>query len=396
MKVVIAPDKFKGSLNVVEVAASIAAGVSHAIPGATVDQCPLADGGEGFVLALTTAMKGSFVTRRVTGPLPEMRIDATFGIVEAAGEIRRKTAVIEMASASGLALLPPHLRDPLATTTFGTGELIRHAAELNCTRILLGIGGSATTDAGIGCAQAAGCHVILQSGQYASITEPLCGRDLPDVLMIKSHRGSPVDGVEIIVAGDVTNPLLGPTGCAAIYGPQKGASPETVLWLDAELRALATRLGLLDLADTPGSGAAGGLGFGMLAFFSASLESGIDLVLNTTRLRERLTNADLCFTAEGRIDHQSAFGKTTSGVARLCAELGVPCVVIAGSIERGLDMNQFDFSAVLSICDGPMTLDEATRDAAPLLRHAASNATRLFDARLSTKITSEKAPKSPT
>jgi glycerate 2-kinase len=373
MKLVIAPDKLKGSLDVVQVATAIAKGATKS-PGVVVDQVPQADGGEGFVHAMTAALNGTLVTRTVTGPLPEMQVNATFGV---AGH----TAIIEMASASGLALLPAHLRNPLATTTFGTGQLIKFAVEMDCTHILLGIGGSATTDAGVGCAQAAGCHVILQSGQYASPSEPLCGRDLPDILMVKNHRGSRVDGIDITVACDVTNPLFGPTGAAKIYGPQKGASPADVEFLDTQLQQLAARCNLLEQANTPGAGAAGGLGFGLLAFLNASLKPGIDLVLEATQLKKRLQGADLCITAEGRLDSQSSFGKTTSGVAKLCHELNVPCIAIAGSIERGLDLNALHLTAAFSLCDGPITLDDASTHAAELLERCAESVVRTMTRR---------------
>src|SRR5437763_14852044 len=225
MRLVIAPDKFKGCLSADEVARAIADGARRADPSIEIDSCPLADGGEGTVAALVAATGGTLVTRRVTGPLPEMKVDATFGVLgDRPGEPR--TAVVEMAAASGLALLRPDQYDPLATTTFGTGELIRAAAEMGVRNILLGIGGSATVDGGIGCAQGAGLPVLLRDGEPTSPTEPLCGRDVERVELVKHGRGSPVDGVTITVACDVTNPLFGPPGAAPVFGPQKGATPD--------------------------------------------------------------------------------------------------------------------------------------------------------------------------
>jgi glycerate kinase len=298
MKVVVAPDKFKGSLTAPQASGAIAAGVRRADPSGVIDECPLADGGEGTVAALVAATGGRFETRRVTGPLPEMKVDATFGIL---GD--RRTAVVEMAAASGLALLKEADRDPLNTTTFGTGELLVAAARLGVDRIVLGIGGSATVDGGLGCAQACGLPVILQEGQPVSPTEPLCG----------------------------------PNGAAAVFGPQKGATPQQVAWLDEALRKLAERTGKLAEAKAPGAGAAGGLGFAMLAFFGASLERGAGIVIEATKLRERLEGADLCITGEGRLDSGSLGGKAPVAAARLCRELSVPCVALVGSVGLGAE-----------------------------------------------------------
>ena len=225
------------------------------------------------------ATNGRILTRRVTGPLPEMKVDTSFGIL---GD--GKTAVVEMAAASGLALLEAEDRNPLNTTTFGTGELLVAAAEQGVRQIILGIGGSATVDGGIGCAQACGLPVILEGGGPVCATEPLCGRDLDSVILIKHGRGSPVERVKITVASDVSNPLYGPDGAAAVFGPQKGATAQQVRWLDDALRGLALRTGKLDQAARPGAGAAGGLGFGMLAFLGARLQSGAQIMIEATRL----------------------------------------------------------------------------------------------------------------
>jgi glycerate kinase len=374
MRIVIAPDKFKGSLGAAAVAAAIARGVRGVAPDVVIDCCPVADGGEGTVAALVAATGGRFESRRVTGPLPERKVDADFGVL---GDSR--TAVIEMAAASGLALLAPGDRNPLHTTTFGTGELLNAAAALGVEQILLGIGGSATTDAGVGCAQACGLPVILEGGEPVSPTEPLCGRDLDSIVLIKHGRGSPVERVKITVACDVTNPLYGPTGAAFVFGPQKGASPQEVRQLDESLRRLARRLGKTREAEVPGAGAAGGLGFGMLAFFNATLRSGVEIVLEAVKLRQRLTGADLCITGEGRLDGQSLHGKAPVGVARVCRSLGVPCVALAGSIGEGAEAALAEgLTACLPLHDGSLSLEQSMREAPQLLEHAAAEAVRNF------------------
>jgi glycerate 2-kinase len=374
MKIVIAPDKFKGCLSAADVALSIAAGLRRVRGDVQIDICPMADGGEGTVATMVAATRGRLITRRVTGPLPEMKVDATLGIL---GD--GQTAVIEMAAASGLALLRPEDRNPLNTTTFGTGELIAAAVKEGVRRVILGIGGSATTDGGIGCAQACGFTVLLKDGEQTSMTEPLCGSDLEKVLMIKHGRGEVTNGIDISVACDVTNPLFGPSGAAPVFGPQKGATPDMVRWLDDQLRGLAERTGKLAEAATPGAGAAGGLGFGMMAFFGAKLRSGVDLIADQVKLKDRIAGASLCFTGEGRIDGQSADGKTAAGVARICRDAGVPCVALVGSIGDGAErMHDEGVTAYFSICDRPMGLEEACGDVKRLLEDSAENSLRLW------------------
>jgi glycerate kinase len=340
-----------------------------------IDLCPLADGGEGTVAALVAATGGKIFTRRVTGPLPEMKVEATFGLL---GD--GQTAVVEMSSASGLALLKAEDRNPLNTTTFGTGELLVAAAETGARHIILGIGGSATTDGGIGCAQACGLPVILEGGEPVAPTEPLCGRDIDSVVLIKHARGGPLDRVKITVACDVTNPLFGPNGAARIFGPQKGASPQDVATLDTSLQHLAERLGKLSEANTPGAGAAGGLGFGMLAYFGATLRSGIDIVLDATQFDERLRGVDLVLTGEGRMDAQTLDGKVVAGVALRCKAAGVRCVALIGGVGEGAE-KLFDhgLTSYFAIVDRPMSLDEAMRDAPSLLEQAARNVIRTLE-----------------
>lgn len=363
MKIVLAPDKFKGCLPAREVAEAMARGVRSVVSDALIDVCPVADGGEGTVNALVTATGGRTETRRVTGPLPEMKVNATFGVL-GDGE----TAVVEMAAASGLHWLKPDERDPLATTTFGTGELLVEAAKLGVRQIILGIGGSATVDAGLGCAQACGLPVILEGGEPVAPTEPLCGRDLPSVVLVKHGRGSPVERVRLVVACDVTNPLYGPNGAAPVYGPQKGATPEVVRWLDDELRALAERLGKTAEANTPGAGAAGGLGFALLAWFGATLRSGVEIVIEATGLEKRLAGVDLCITGEGRLDASSLHGKAPIGVARLCRRLSVRCGAVVGSVGDGAEAARAEgLSDYRAVQDGTIGLDESMRRAAELI-----------------------------
>ena len=374
MRILLAPDKFKGCLTAKDVAEAMAEGIRRVIPEAQIDLCPMADGGEGTVSALVAATNGKLLTRRVTGPLPEMKVDATFGML---GD--RQTAIVEMAAASGLALLSNSQRDPMATTTFGTGELLMAAAEAGATRVILGIGGSATVDGGVGCAQACCLPVLLEDGEPVSPTEPLCGRDLDSILMIKHGRGSPIERMQITVACDVVNPLFGPNGAAVIFGPQKGAIPQQVKQLDDSLHRLAERTGKLEAANTPGAGAAGGLGFGMLAWFGATLASGVRTVIDAVDLPSRLRQVDLCITGEGKLDEQTMHGKTPIGVARAAKKAGVPCIALAGSLGAVPETFRAEgLNAWFSICPGPMTLEQSMSDARRLLAEAAATAVSLF------------------
>jgi glycerate kinase len=287
-----------------------------------------------------------------------MKIDATFGILGDGA-----TAVVETAAASGLALLDEADRNPLRTTTFGTGELLLAAAEMGVSRIILGLGGSATVDGGVGCAQACGLPVILEGGEPVAPGEPLVGGDVERVVLIKHGRGSPIEKVRIVAACDVTNPLLGPSGAASVYGPQKGASPQQVRQLEAALEQLARRTGKLEFANLPGAGAAGGLGFAMAAYFGAELRPGIEIVMDAVHLRQRLTGADLCLSGEGRLDRSSLSGKTVSGVARICREMRIPCIAIGGLVEVGVD---FPFEAV-GIGDGTIGLENSMQNASELI-----------------------------
>ena len=372
MKVIVAPDKFKGSLSAPDAARAIGRGVARADPDATIDLVPMADGGEGTVEALVEATGGEYREEPVTGPLGEPVL-ARYGRL---GDGR--TAVIEMASASGLVLVPHDRRDPLRASTFGTGEVIRSAAEDGIVRLIVGIGGSATNDGGAGLAQALGFRLLDADGRdlppgggSLDRLDRIIGAD-PDLLL----------GVTVEVACDVDNPLCGPRGASRIYGPQKGASPSQVETLDANLahfaRIIERDLGVA-VADRPGSGAAGGLGAGMIAFARGVLGPGVSLVIDAVKLPDRLRGADLCLTAEGALDGSSTFGKTAVGVARMARSLGCPTLALAGSIGPGAeDVLLEGIDAYLSLCPGPITLEEAMTRASELLEAAAEQATRAF------------------
>lgn len=373
MRVVIAPDKFKDCLDAIQVADAIAAGIRRVDPDIVIDKCPMADGGEGTVQALVAATSGRIVSFQVTGPLPRMKVDAPVGLL-GDGSI----AVVEMASASGLHLLQPHQRDPTRTTSYGTGQLLREAANLGARRIILGLGGSATIDAGIGCAQAWGATFTLSTGTaHGEGDRRLVGGDLLSLHSLPGQLPLDTHGIEFIVACDVGNPLLGPDGAAPIFGPQKGATPEQIDDLEAGLEHLVKLTGRQDLAVLPGAGAAGGMGFGMMVFFNASLRSGIDIVIEAVNLRDRLRYADLCITGEGRLDLQTQAGKTVWGVSQLCRQLHVPCIALAGSIAEDFQtVNDQGPTAWFSIMPGPTTLADAIIHAPELLSRAAENVLR--------------------
>jgi glycerate kinase len=367
MRILLAPDKFKSSLTAPQVCAAMGAGLRARYPDAEIDACPVADGGEGTVAALITATAGRMETTRVTGPRCDMQVDASFGVLG-----NQTTVVIEMAAASGLALLDPRDLDPATTTTFGTGQLLLAAARLGAREIILGIGGSATLDAGVGCCQACGMPIILEDGP-ADPREPLLGADLRRIVLIKRGRGGALDRVRITVACDVTNPLFGADGAARIFGPQKGATPGQVEEFDALHHRLAERCGKLSEAAAPGAGAAGGLGWAMLSFFDATLRPGFEIVADAVRLRDRLRGADLCLTGEGRLDASSLSGKAAVGVARICKELKIPCIAIVGSAGPGADLALREgLTAIIPIQTPNLPLDDAIAHAPSLIESVAA------------------------
>ncbi|WP_264843281.1 glycerate kinase [Caldinitratiruptor microaerophilus] len=384
MRVVIAPDSFKGSLSAIAAAEAMAAGVRRVFPEAETVLTPLADGGEGTVDAILAATGGERIRVTVTGPLGDP-VDAFFGIVGGG-----RTAVIEMAAASGLTLVPPERRDPRRTTTRGTGELIRAALDRGCREIVLGIGGSATNDGGAGMAQALGARLLDRAGREIGPG----GAELARLERIDVSGLDPrLRDVRIRVACDVDNPLTGPRGASAVYGPQKGATPEMIAELDAALgrwgEILARDLGR-EVSGVPGAGAAGGLGAGLLAVAGARLERGIDLVMDTVGFERRLEDAWLVLTGEGRTDAQTLHGKVPLGVARAAVRRGVPVVVISGSLGPGAEaLLDRGVSALLSIVPGPIPEAEAMARAAEFVTEATARALRLV--RLGADLTSRAA-----
>lgn len=373
MRVVIAPDKFKGSLSAPAVAEAMRRGVLAASPDAEIESVPMADGGEGTVEALISATGGSYRDVEVTGPLGRP-VRARFGLL-GSGDV----AVLEMAAASGLVLVPEAERDPRATTTRGTGELIRSAIEAGAREILIGIGGSATNDGGAGMAQALGYRLLDEEGRELG---PGGGALARLARIDASERPPEPAGVSFSVACDVDNPLCGPRGASAIYGPQKGATPDVVAELDANLAHLAAiierDLGI-DIRDLAGAGAAGGLGAGLVAFAGGTLRRGVELVIDAVGLDARLDGADLCLTGEGALDASSAHGKTAVGVARLARSRGIPTLALAGTLGTGVEMVDGEgIDAYFSICPGPMSLEVAIGRADRLIERATTQVVRAF------------------
>lgn len=375
MKVVVAPDSFKGCLSAAEVARAIARGVRAALPHAQIILVPMADGGEGTVRSLIAATNGKLLRRSVIGPLGNT-VRAEFGVL---GD--GKTAVIEMAAASGLPLVPPHKRNPLVTTTYGTGQLIAAALDLGCRKLIIGIGGSATNDGGAGMAQALGAKLLDARGRRL----PSGGGGLARLAKIDvSGMHAAAKKAEFLVACDVDNPLTGPRGASAVYGPQKGATPAMVKVLDRNLRHFA-RIVARDLGKrvdrVPGAGAAGGLGAGLMAFLDAQLRSGTEIVVEAVGLRRKVQGAALVITGEGAVDAQTAFGKTVAGVARVAKEAGAVVVVLAGSLGKGYQTcARAGVDGFFAITSGPMALERAVRQAPGLLEDCARNVVLLFAA----------------
>lgn len=373
MRVVICPDSFKECLTAPEAAEAIAHGWRRVRPDDDLDLAPMADGGEGTVDALVTATGGQFVDVEVTGPLGG-RVVARYGLLDGGA-----TAVIEMAAASGLALAPPDARDPRVATTRGTGELMRHAIARGARRLIVGIGGSATNDAGCGMAQALGFALLDEADAELAPG----GAALARLHRIDATRALPeLAACEVWVACDVDNPLCGPRGASRVFGPQKGAAADAVDELDAALAhwaAIAQRDLGAPVRDIPGAGAAGGLGAGLMAFAGASLHPGVALVAQANHLERRIADARLVLTGEGRIDGQTAHGKTPLGVARIAAAHGVPVVALAGALGDGWKaLHDLGFHAIMSISPGPISLAESMARAAELLSDAGETVARLW------------------
>jgi glycerate kinase len=368
MKIVIAPDSFKESLSAVAVAAAIEAGFREIFPDADYLCVPVADGGEGTVEAMTAATGGTTLVETVTGPLGRP-VAAVWGMT-GDGEI----AVVEMAAAAGLTLVAAAERDPRLTTTRGVGELVRAALDRGCRRFVLGIGGSATNDGGAGLAQALGARLLDGDGRDL----PAGGAALARLARIDVSGLDPrLAACVFDVACDVDNPLVGPLGASAIFGPQKGATPAMVAELDAALAhyaaIVARDLGVA-VAALPGAGAAGGLGAGLVAFLGGRLRPGAEIVTTALGLDAAVADADLVITGEGRIDGQTAHGKTPVGVARVAAGHGRPVIGIAGSLGPGAaTVHAHAIDAVFAVLPRPCRLDEALAEATDNLRTTARN-----------------------
>ncbi len=388
MRVVIAPDKFKGSLSASEAARAMAQGVLIAVPEAEVDICPMADGGEGTVEVIASVAGAELREAKVRGPLPGQEVVARWAYVPSGdftrsgeagedfhelGSAAKPTAVIEMAQASGLSLVLPEERDPMVATTFGTGELILEALDAGCAQVIVGAGGSATVDGGTGMAAALGYRFLDAKGREV----PPGGAALETVNKIDASGRDPrVARTRFFVASDVDSPLTGPRGAARVFGPQKGATPEQVASLDRGLNNLGRIIGErgVNVLDLPGAGAAGGLGGGLVAFCGASIVSGAQAVAEAVGLPAKVAGADLVLTGEGSYDSQTARGKAPAYVAAIAREAGVPVVVVAGRVE--VDEKE---SAIPAFCvvPGPMSLEDAMKDAGLLVKTGTARLLRL-------------------
>ena len=373
MKVVIAPQSFKGSISALDAARAMEQGVKRVVNDAETVLVPVADGGDGTLETLVDATEGDIRSAKVTGPTGAP-VEAEWG---ALGD--GESAMIEMARTSGLALLSLDERDPLRTTTYGLGEIIREALDAGFRSFIVGIGGSATNDGGAGMAQALGVRLLDESGNDL----PPGGAALADLRKIDmSGLDTRAAASQFSVACDVSNPLTGPEGASAVYGPQKGATPDLVEQLDDALGNFAEVVERdigRSIKYVPGSGAAGGLGGGMMAFLDGSLRAGVDIVLDQVGLDEQLEGADLVITGEGQLDFQTVYHKAPIGVAWLAKERGIPVIAISGSLGQGFeDVHPEGIEAVASIVCAPMSLDEASTRAGELIADAVAEAMRFM------------------
>ncbi|TCT14176.1 glycerate kinase [Bibersteinia trehalosi] len=373
MKIIIAPDSFKESLTALEVANAIEQGFKHVFPYAEFCKVPMADGGEGSVKSLVDATNGSLVEVEVTAPLGN-KTTAFFGL---SGD--KQTAFIEMAAASGLHLVPFEQRNPLITTTFGTGELIKAALDYGVKKIILGIGGSATNDGGVGMLQAVGFSFKNAKGEEIGFG----GGALNQIDTISLEKRDPrLTQVEFEVACDVDNPLCGERGAAAVFAPQKGATASMVTLLDNALTHFANivRQKLdIEIADKAGAGAAGGMGAGLLLLPKVQLKAGVQIIIEATNLAEKIQNADLVITGEGRMDAQSIAGKTPIGVAKLAKQFGKPVIAIVGCLRDDYPVvYQHGIDAVFPIIRQLGSLDEILKSGRENLTSSAENVARLI------------------
>jgi len=373
MKIIIAPNAFKETLSAVEVADCIEQGIKRIWPETTIEKFPLADGGDGTVDALVSAMGGKIIAREVTGPLGE-KVRAESGLL---GD--EMTAVVEMASASGLRLVPLQKRNPLRTTTYGTGELIKACLDRGAKKIIVGVGGSATVDGGAGMAMALGAKLLDKFGKPIESG----GEGLKDLFRIDcSQLDSRIKRTKFIVASDVDNPLFGKRGAARVYAAQKGATLKMVGELEKYLtnfaRVIEKDLGV-EVANLPGAGAAGGLGAGSVAFLNARIKQGVDIVIKAWGLNEKMKNADLVFTGEGSIDRQTLYGKVPFGVAKIAKKYGVPVIAIAGNVEDGAYiLLEYGIEAIFSTTPRIMTLAEIRKNPGQLITNTVEQIMRIY------------------
>lgn len=354
MKVVVAIDSLKGSLSSLEAGEAIKSGVLNAIPDAEVCVRPLADGGEGTVEALALGMGGELKTVEVTGPLGK-KVNCLYGILE-----ESKTAILEMSGAAGITLVADEERNPLHTTSYGVGEVIKDAIANGCRHFIVGIGGSATNDGGIGMLQALGYGMLDKNGNQV----PFGAKGIKEIVTITDDQVIPeLKECSFRIACDVTNPLCGERGCSAVYGPQKGATPEMVkkmdAWLSDYAKLVAAKYEKAD-AEYPGTGAAGGMGFAFLAYTNAVLESGIKIILEETKLEDYVKDADIVITGEGRLDGQTAFGKAPIGVAKIAKKFDKTVLAFAGAVTKdAVVCNEHGIDAFFPILRRIQTLQEA-------------------------------------
>ncbi|MPW43967.1 glycerate kinase [Acinetobacter guerrae] len=371
---VLAPDSFKESMTAIEACQAMQIGLQKIFTDSQFILCPMADGGEGTVDALINATDGKKVDLEVMGPLPSQKVKTYFGLID-----NNQTAVIEMAKANGIHLLTGEQRNPLYTSTFGTGQMIRAALDHHVKKIIIGLGGSVTNDAGMGMATALGVKFLDQNKQPVK----LGGGYLNEIHFIDiSEIDQRLDDVEIIIASDVNNPLLGPNGATHVFGPQKGANPEMVQLLEANINHFANLLKQqlkINIQHIAGAGAAGGLAAGLLAFTHAKIQSGVDTVIESIGLHQAIQQADYVFTGEGGIDFQTKFGKTPIGVARVAQKLNKPVFVCAGYIGEGIDtLYQEGITAVFGILDRSCDLETALQNGAKNLTRSCENIARLI------------------
>ena len=371
---VLAPDSFKESMTAEQACQAMQRGIEKVCPDAICISVPMADGGEGTVDALISALNGQKILCEVTGPLPAQKVKTYFGLLN-----EGKTAVIEMAKANGIHLIEPAQRNPLLTTTLGTGEMIKAALDLGVSKIIIGLGGSVNNDAGAGMAQALGVKFLDDNNiQVAVGGGQLDQIKIVDILGLDSR----LQHIEIIIASDVNNPLCGVNGASYIFGPQKGATPQMVQQLDQNLSHFAEVVESalkLSKQNIPGAGAAGGLGFGLMAFAGASIHSGVEIVIEQTQLAEKIAQADYVFTGEGKIDFQTKFGKTPFGVAQVAKRLNKPVIACAGYIGEDIEeLYDEGFTAIFGIVDGICDLPTALENGEKNLERTCEAIARIF------------------